>query len=435
MHEPLDLHKISRRKISVIGLGYVGLPLAVAFNRAGFSVVGFDISHPRLAALQAGFDATREVPADILKATSIHYTAHEADLAQADFHIITVPTPIDAQNAPDLSALLAASALVGRVLKRGDVVVYESTVFPGATEEECQPILEAQSGLKAGVDFGLGYSPERINPGDTQHRFETILKVVAAQDAATLEIMAATYGAVVQAGIYRAPDLRTAEAAKVLENTQRDVNIALMNELALICHRLGLDTGAVLAAAGTKWNFVRFTPGLVGGHCIGVDPYYLTYRAAKAGHQADVILAGRAINNRMPAFVAAEATRLLQEIGRPQGPLVVLGASFKENVPDIRNSKIKDLLAALREAGVEFYLHDPLADSEDCRHELGAPLTPFASLPEAAGIILAVPHAEYVQGGWALMQSLLQEGRGIVLDVRSCLPLETCPAAIHFWRL
>jgi UDP-N-acetyl-D-galactosamine dehydrogenase len=318
----------SNRRIAVIGLGYVGLPVAIAFARADNHVIGFDIDAKRVDELRAGHDRTREVEAADLRNSNLALTTDQAALKAADFFIVTVPTPIDSARRPDLTALLGASDIVGRALKRGDIVVYESTVYPGATEEECVPALERVSGLKAGRDFTVGYSPERINPGDKQHRFETITKVVAGQDARTLEIVADVYGSVVKAGIHKASSIKVAEAAKVIENTQRDLNIALMNELSAICHVLGIDTAEVLAAARTKWNFLPFTPGLVGGHCIGVDPYYLTFRAEKAGYHPEIILAGRRINDNVGMRIAQECMRrLLSNRTKPER-ITVLGLTF-----------------------------------------------------------------------------------------------------------
>jgi UDP-N-acetyl-D-glucosamine/UDP-N-acetyl-D-galactosamine dehydrogenase len=321
------------RKIGVVGLGYVGLPVAMAFSKAGALAVGFDIDRGRVDELQRFFDRTREVSAAELHATNIRVSADASDLREVDFFIVTVPTPVDATNRPDMSIVLAASRTVGKVLKKGDIVVYESTVYPGATEDECVPILERESGLKGGVDFHVGYSPERINPGDPQRRFENIIKVVSGQDARTLEIVAEVYGAVVTAGIHRAPSIKVAEAAKVIENTQRDLNIALINELALIFNLFGIDSSDVLAAAATKWNFLQFTPGLVGGHCIGVDPYYLTHRAELAGYHPQVILAGRRVNDQMGAWIAQECIKHLLRNGGGK-TVVILGITFKENVPD-----------------------------------------------------------------------------------------------------
>jgi UDP-N-acetyl-D-galactosamine dehydrogenase len=423
------------RKIAVIGLGYVGLPVAAAFARAGTPVVGFDIDQTRIGELRAGEDRTREVEASDLKSPSLSFTS-EADAFQAcDFFIVTVPTPIDAARRPDLSAMFEASRMVGAALKKGDVVVYESTVYPGTVEEECVPILEQRSGLKAGSDFNVGYSPERINPGDKQHRFETITKVVSAQNPQTLDIVADVYGSVVTAGIHRAPSIKVAEAAKVIENTQRDLNIAFMNELSLIFRELDIDTGDVLAAARTKWNFLPFYPGLVGGHCIGVDPYYLTYRAEKAGYHPEVILSGRRINDGMGRSIARECIRgLLQRKGRG-GIVTILGMTFKENVPDTRNSRVVDIVRELQTFGVKVQIADPLADAHTVAEEYGMTLTKLDALQPADAVILAVAHDRYVEGGWSLIQTLLGEGTGLVLDVKTRLDRASQPAGIELWRL
>lgn len=424
------------RKISVIGLGYVGLPVAVAFGQHA-PVVAFDINSKRIAELTAGHDRTGEVDDAELAASSLILTADPQDLAQADFHIITVPTPIDEALLPDLRPLISASRTVGKVLKKGDIVVYESTVYPGATEEDCVPVLEAESGLTFGQDFTVGYSPERINPGDREHRFTTIKKVVSGSDAATLEIVAAVYGSVVQAGVHPAPSLKAAEAAKVIENTQRDLNIALMNELSVIFHRLGIDTRDVLAAAGTKWNFLPFTPGLVGGHCIGVDPYYLTHRAQRAGYHPEVILAGRRINDNMGAFVAREVIRsLMTSPSRADVRTVtILGFTFKEDVPDLRNTKVVDVVRELESFGVHVQIYDPVADADEALHEYGLTLTPRADLQPAEAVIMAVSHAEFRAEGWALPQGLLRDGCGMVADVKGVLERATTPAGITLWRL
>jgi UDP-N-acetyl-D-galactosamine dehydrogenase len=423
------------RKIAVIGLGYVGLPVAVAFARRGAPVIGFDIDLKRIDELKSGYDRTREVEGVELAQPALRFEDNPKSLADADFFIVTVPTPIDDARRPDLTALFSASETVGRSLKRGDIVVYESTVYPGAIEEDCAPVLEAASGLKAGRDFFLGYSPERINPGDKAHRFETITKVVSGQDASTLEIVAQVYGSVVTAGIHRAPSIRVAEAAKVIENTQRDLNIAFMNELAAIFHQLDIDTGDVLAAAATKWNFQPFQPGLVGGHCIGVDPYYLTHRAEKAGHHPEVILSGRRINDSMGQYIARECLRRLTKQKRHDPVVTILGLTFKENVPDIRNSKVVDILRELTQVGVTVQIHDPFALLDDAKHEYGVVLTPFEALVPADAVILAVAHREYLSGGWSLMNKLLKDGRGIVLDVKSKLDRAQKPEGIDLWRL
>jgi UDP-N-acetyl-D-galactosamine dehydrogenase len=423
------------RKIAVIGLGYVGLPVAVAFARSGVPVVGFDINRERVAELRSGFDRTRELEASELNHTALRYESDAPSLKTADFYIVTVPTPIDAAHQPDLTAMLSASETVGGALKKGDVVVYESTVYPGAVEEDCVPVLERVSGLKAGADFSVGYSPERINPGDKKHRFETITKVVSGQDAATLDLVAAVYGSVVTAGIHRAPSIKVAEAAKVIENSQRDLNIAFMNELAAIFQVLGIDTGDVLAAARTKWNFMPFTPGLVGGHCIGVDPYYLTHRAEKSGYHPEVILAGRRINDGVGRRVALECVRSLFRSGRTSATVTVLGMTFKENVPDTRNSKVADIVRELDASGIKVQVQDPLALAAETKHEYGIELTPMEALQPADAIIVAVAHEPYVREGWGLIQKLLRGGKGLVFDVRCMLDRAKKPEGIELWRL
>ncbi|HVY59198.1 MAG TPA: nucleotide sugar dehydrogenase [Xanthobacteraceae bacterium] len=423
------------RKIAVIGLGYVGLPVAVAFARTGVPVTAYDIDARRIAELRAGNDRTREVDEEDLRQPSLTYTHDPAALAAADFYIVTVPTPIDAANRPDLGAMLAATRTISDVLSRGDIVVYESTVYPGAVEEECVPVLAAGSGLVCGRDFGVGYSPERINPGDRTHRFETITKVVSAQDHATLDIVAAVYGSVVKAGVHRAPSIKVAEAAKVIENTQRDLNIAFMNELSAICHALGIDTGDVIAAARTKWNFLPFYPGLVGGHCIGVDPYYLTHRAEKAGHHPEVILAGRRINDGVAARVARECVRRLLRRNRGSATVTVLGLTFKENVPDIRNSKVAEIVRELKSFGMDVQVHDPLALPGDAEREYGIECVPMPALRPADALVLAVAHDEYLHGGWTLMRKLLKDGEGLVVDVKSILDRARRPEGIELWRL
>jgi UDP-N-acetyl-D-galactosamine dehydrogenase len=423
------------RSIAVIGLGYVGLPVAAAFARAGQRVVAFDISCERITELRAGHDRTREVEPEDLRSGNFRFTADPQELSAADFFIVTVPTPIDEANRPDLSALLAASRTVGAALKPGDIVVYESTVYPGATEEDCAPLLEAESGLVCGRDFTLGYSPERINPGDRTHRFEVIDKVVAGQDARTLDIIAAVYGSVVKAGIHKAPSIKTAEAAKVIENTQRDLNIALMNEFSSIFHELDIDTADVLAAAGTKWNFLKFSPGLVGGHCIGVDPYYLTHRAEKAGYHPQLILAGRQVNDGVGARVARQCVRMMLRHDGAKGPVTILGLSFKEDVPDIRNSKVVDIIRELEAFGVAVQVHDPMASAEEAQRQYGVRLLPRQALEPAEVVILAVAHAAFIAEGWKLVTGLLRNGAGVVLDVKAKLPRDEQPSGIELWRL
>jgi UDP-N-acetyl-D-glucosamine/UDP-N-acetyl-D-galactosamine dehydrogenase len=421
------------RKLAVIGLGYVGLPVAVALARQGSPVTAFDTDESRIRELKSGYDRTHEVEAADLAHAALRLTSDPRDLAASDFFIVTVPTPIDAWRRPDLSALLRASRSVGEILKQGDVVVFESTVYPGATEEDCVPALEQASGLLAGRDFAVGYSPERINPGDKAHRFETIKKVIAAQDAAALDIIAAVYGSVVTAGLHKATSIKVAEAAKVIENSQRDLNIAFMNELSAIFHVLGIDTKDVLAAAATKWNFLNFSPGLVGGHCIGVDPYYLTFRAQKAGYNPDVILAGRRTNDSIGVRVARECLRRLLKAGARADLVTVLGLTFKENVVDIRNSQVADIVRELQSFGVKVQVQDPLADPAAAAREYGIELRNDCAPADA--VVLAVAHDIYRNAGWPLVRRLLKNGRGLVMDVKGVLDLSAKPADIDLWRL
>jgi len=425
----------SPRTIAVIGLGYVGLPVATAFGLAGFKVFGFDVNAERIGELRKNIDRTREVSAKDIGASRIAFTNAAGDLKAADFFIVTVPTPIDSAHAPDLSMLLDASRTVGDAIKRGDIVVYESTVYPGATEDACIPVLEKTSGLAAGRDFTVGFSPERINPGDKERKFESITKVVSGQDAATLEIIAATYGAVVKAGIYRAPSIKVAEAAKVIENTQRDLNIALMNELSLIFDRMQIDTRDVLSAAGTKWNFLPFTPGLVGGHCIGVDPYYLTHAAERLGYHPQVVLAGRRVNDSMGHLVGRECVRRLVKLGRGRNGVTVLGVTFKENVPDVRNSKVVNIVSEIESFGIRVQVTDPEADAAEAAREYGLTLVPFEKLEPADAIVLAVSHCAFVAGGWPMMTRLLHDGSGVVLDVKGVLDRATIPPKMDLWRM
>lgn len=429
--------KVSERRVAVVGLGYVGLPIAVAFGKRG-KVIGFDINKTKIAELLRGFDRTGEVSAADLKACQVEYTSEPTDLKAADFIIVAVPTPINEALQPDLKALRMSSELIGKHLSPGTIVVYESTVYPGVTEELCLPILEKLSGLKAGVDFKVGYSPERINPGDKEHTLEKIVKVVSAQDAESLEIVANTYGLIVKAGIHRASSIKVAEAAKVIENTQRDLNIALMNELALIFHRLGIDTKSVLEAAGTKWNFLKFFPGLVGGHCIGVDPYYLTAKAESVGYHPQVILAGRRINNSMGKFVAEQTMKQLSQLAGPIKDLrvAVLGLTFKENVPDLRNSKVPEIIQELREYGVQVSVHDPIAEPEEAVAEYGIHLQEWNELKNLDGLVIAVAHRTYTEMGLqGLLKPLRNQQDGVVIDVKSLLDQEKLPKTLKYWRL
>lgn len=425
------------RAIAVVGLGYVGLPIAVAFGKQS-SVVGFDINKTKIEELRRGVDRTGEVSAADLKASQVQYTCEPAALKAADFIIVAVPTPINDALQPDFTALQRSSELIGANMAPGTIVVYESTVYPGATEEVCLPILEKMSGMKAGVDFKIGYSPERINPGDKEHTLERIIKVVSAQDAESLEIVAKTYETVVKAGIHRASSIKVAEAAKVIENTQRDLNIALMNELSLIFHRLGIDTKSVLEAAGTKWNFLRFSPGLVGGHCIGVDPYYLTAKAESVGYHPQVILSGRRINNGMGKFVAEQTMKLLSQLPRPVNELkvAVLGLTFKENVPDLRNSKVPDIINELREYGVQVVVHDPIAEPGEAVHEYGIQLVDLKQIRDVDGVIVAVAHRSFLEMGLnELLKPLRDQKCGVLVDVKSIFEPAKVPSTIKYWRL
>jgi UDP-N-acetyl-D-galactosamine dehydrogenase len=420
--------------VAVVGLGYVGLPVAVAFARQR-RTIGYDLSRRRIESLRHHVDATGEVSAsELMAARHLKATSNPADLAQADFIVVAVPTPINAARQPDLSPLVSASETVGRYMKPGATVVYESTVYPGATEEVCVPLLERHSGMRWRQDFHVGYSPERINPGDKERRFEKIVKVVSGDDEDTLEKVAALYASVVEAGVYRASSIRVAEAAKVIENTQRDLNIAFVNELAIIFEKLGLDTAEVLKAASTKWNFLPFRPGLVGGHCIGVDPYYLTHKAELAGYHPEVILAGRRINDGMGAHVARKTVQQMILAGRSiKGARVnVLGLTFKENCPDIRNSKVVDILRELAEFGVETFVHDPIASRDEALAEYGVRLRPWADLPAADALILAVAHSEFLDRNLA---ERIVKG-GCLIDVKSVLDAAALRSAgLRVWRL
>ncbi len=423
-------------RVAVIGLGYVGLPVALAFAATFPGTIGFDIDAARVTALAHGEDWTGEATPDALSASPLRFTTAPADIAAATFYVVAVPTPIDANKQPDLHAIESACRTVGSVLSPGDAVVFESTVYPGLTEEICGPILAEASGLAVGKDFHLGYSPERINPGDREHTIDRIVKVVAGDDAATLERIAAAYGRIVPAGIHRAPSIRVAEAAKVIENTQRDLNIALMNELALIFDRLGIRSADVLAAAGTKWNFLPFTPGLVGGHCIGVDPYYLTARAEAAGYHPQVILAGRRINDAMGAHVAQRLVKLLasQGLAVKDARIGVLGLTFKENVADLRNSRVPDIIRELTEYGAECLIHDPLAEPAAVRVVLGQDIRPLQAFRNLDGLVLAVPHTSYKALGAAEFAAMLKPD-GVLIDIKSMLDPAAIPPGIAYWSL
>jgi UDP-N-acetyl-D-glucosamine/UDP-N-acetyl-D-galactosamine dehydrogenase len=422
-------------KIAVVGLGYVGLPLAVALSKVHGEVIGFDINSSRIEALLRNEDWTRELSNAELQEANLSYTTKPEDLRMATFIIVTVPTPIDQHNNPDLEPLKKASEMIGTQMQPGTVVVYESTVYPGVTEEYCAPILARVSGLRYGVDFTVGYSPERINPGDRKHTIDKVVKVVAGQDALTLERVAQVYEAVITAGVHRAASIQVAEAAKVIENTQRDVNIALINELALIFDRMGLRTQDVLEAAGTKWNFLPFRPGLVGGHCIGVDPYYLTQKAQQLGYHPEVILAGRRLNDSMGEFIAQKTVKLLIGAGHSvKGARVaVLGLTFKEDVPDLRNSRVPDIIRELEDFGVEVLVHDPIADPAEAQHEYDVQISPLEELHALHAVVLAVAHQEYQQVALQLHQMLVPSG--VFVDVKSTLSPTKIPTDYVYWSL
>lgn len=422
------------RNIAVVGLGYVGLPVAVTFGNK-YKVIGFDINESRIQELKNNYDRTNEVTEDKLKQTNIEYTSNAVDLKKADFIIVAVPTPIDKHNKPDLLPLLKASETVGRVITPDTIVVYESTVYPGATEEDCVPVLEKQSGLVCGKDFFVGYSPERINPGDKVHTFETITKVVSGQTPEVLEVVADVYSSVVTAGVHKASSIKVAEAAKVIENTQRDVNIALMNELAIIFDKLNIDTNEVLKASGTKWNFLNFKPGLVGGHCIGVDPYYLTHKAQEVGHHPEVILAGRRINDNMAKHIASNVIKELLKQGlEVQGASVnVLGLTFKENCPDLRNTKIIHIIEELKEYGLKIYVNDIEANSEEAKKLYDLKLIKKQELSKVDALIFAVPHEDYLINKHEYLK-LLNEN-GVVFDVKGFIRSEDLLINQRLWRL
>ena len=427
-----------KNKIAIIGLGYVGLPLAVEFSKK-YPTTGFDINGPRIAALISGHDSTLEVDeAELKQATQLNYTTDIEQLKSCNIYIVTVPTPIDSHKRPDLTPLEKASETVGKVLSKGDIVIYESTVYPGATEEVCVPILERHSGLTFNKDFYCGYSPERINPGDKEHRVTTIKKVTSGSTPEIADIVDNLYKSIITAGTYKASSIKVAEAAKVIENTQRDLNIALMNELAIIFERLGIDTLEVLKAAGTKWNFLPFRPGLVGGHCIGVDPYYLTHKAEILGYHPQVIQAGRRINDGMAAYVAQQTIKQMIRSGTNirGAKVIVLGLTFKENCSDLRNSKVADLVKELQEFGCEVYVHDPLAEAEQALHEYGITLREWHQLPQNAdAIVAAVSHAKYTTQPVANLLAPLKRC-GVFIDIKSAyMPEAITATGAYLWRL
>jgi UDP-N-acetyl-D-glucosamine/UDP-N-acetyl-D-galactosamine dehydrogenase len=420
--------------IAVIGLGYVGLPLAVALARVHPLVLGFDVNSKRISELQQNIDRTNEITAQELQNSTMTFSDQEIEIGKCNFYIVTVPTPIDENKNPDLRPLEMASKMIGRHLKRGDVIVYESTVYPGVTEDVCGAILETTSGLKSGTDFKLGYSPERINPGDKKHTIESIIKVISGQDSESLERIANVYAPVIHAGVHRAPSIKVAEAAKVIENTQRDLNIALMNELAIIFDRIGIKTSDVLEAAGTKWNFLKFTPGLVGGHCISVDPYYLTQKAQQLGYHPEVILAGRRVNDSMGRYIAQRAVKMLIGAKNPvnNAKIGVLGLTFKENVPDLRNSRVPDIINELKEFGVQVLVHDPIANPEEAHHEYRVELCNLSEFQNLDGLILAVSHDQFKE---IKDISALLKPHGVIIDVKSMIDPKTLNDQLTYWSL
>ncbi|HEY1096652.1 MAG TPA: nucleotide sugar dehydrogenase [Alphaproteobacteria bacterium] len=427
--------KQTSEKIAIIGLGYVGLPLAVALGNRFENIIGFDIHQARVDALKNNHDWTNETTTAELKETKVAYTTDKDALKDATFYIVAVPTPVDSYHRPDLTPLEKASQLIGPYLKKGDIVVFESTVYPGVTEEFCGPVLEKASGLKSGVDFFLGYSPERINPGDKVNTLETIVKIISAQDKKSLDRLAVVYGTVVKAGLHRAESIKVAEAAKVIENAQRDVNIAFMNEIAMVMTALGIRTADVLSAMNTKWNAMKFTPGLVGGHCIGVDPYYLTSRAEQMGNHLDIIMTGRRINDGMGEFIAKQTVHEMIQSGLlVKGAKVgLLGITFKENVPDLRNSRVPDIIKVLEAYGVTCFVHDAVADPAHVKHEYDLTLAGDDKLKDLDAVILTVAHDHYDKNAARLTSYL--KPNGVMVDVKSRYQPDDFPAPLRYWSL
>ncbi len=424
-------------KISLIGLGYVGMPIAVAFAKK-IKVIGFDLNKQKIELYKSGIDPTKEVGDEAIKSTTVEFTADESRLKEAKFHIVAVPTPVNDDHTPDLSPVEDASEILGRNLTKGSVVVFESTVYPGVTEDVCVPILEKESGLKCGVDFKIGYSPERINPGDKVHRLETITKIVSGMDEETMDCVAKVYELVVDAGVHRAESIKVAEAAKVIENSQRDINIAFMNELSIIFNKMGIDTKSVLEAAGTKWNFLNFRPGLVGGHCIGVDPYYLTYKAEMLGYHSQIILAGRRINDDMGKYVAENCVKNLIAADKnvKNAKVAILGFTFKENCPDTRNTKVIDIVNELKEYGITPVIADPEADADEAKRLYGIEFVDMSSISGMDAVILAVAHKEFMNLSIDKMDSFYGEGKRVLLDLKGILDRKEFEEKnYNYWRL
>ena len=430
-----------QEKLSLVGLGYVGMPIAVAFAKKGLDVIGFDLNKEKIKLYQSGIDPTKEVGDEAIRETTVSFTADETKLKEAKFHIVAVPTPVNLDHTPDLTPVIGASEIVGRNLTPGSIVVYESTVYPGCTEDVCIPILEKQSGLKCGVDFKIGYSPERINPGDKVHRLENIHKIVSGCDQEALEIIKAVYDLVIEVGTHPVSNIRTAEAVKVVENSQRDINIAFMNELAMVFDRMDIDTNEVVDGMNTKWNALGFRPGLVGGHCIGVDPYYFTYQAEKLGYHSQIILNGRIVNDSMGAFVADAAVKKMIEAGQApkNSKVVILGLTFKENCPDTRNSKVDDIIKRFAEYGIKPLVVDPWASERDAMHEYGVTLTKMEDVAEADCVIVAVAHNEFKEIGLPALKKLYKsvpDDQKVLIDVKGLYQVRDLKASgLKWWRL
>jgi UDP-N-acetyl-D-glucosamine/UDP-N-acetyl-D-galactosamine dehydrogenase len=429
--------KSKSETISIIGLGYVGLPLAIEFSKK-VKVIGFDVNNKKVDTYKAGIDVTKEVGNEEVKNSSVLFTSSEADLKNANFHIIAVPTPINMDKTPDLKPLIGASEILGRNLNKGSIVVYESTVYPGVTEDVCVPVLEKLSGLKCGIDFKVGYSPERINPGDKTHTLTKILKIVSGMDEETLNEIADIYSIIIEAGVYKAESIKVAEAAKVIENSQRDINIAFMNELAIIFNKMGIDTKSVLKAAGTKWNFINMSPGLVGGHCIGIDPYYLTYKAEQLGYNPQVILAGRRINDSMGKYISENTVKQLIKADKQikGARILLLGLTFKENVPDTRNTRVIDIITELLEYGVNVCVVDPAADKEEAFKEYGITIEDFDSVDNFDAVIAAVPHREFQKINLEELKKKYSSNKFVLMDVKGMFDLEEVKKSGYiYWRL
>lgn len=434
----LEKLKKGEAKLSLVGLGYVGMPIAVEFAKRGIKVIGYDLNKEKIELYKKGIDPTKEAGDDVIKDTTVEFTSDPEKLKEALFHIVAVPTPVNSDHTPDLRPVEGAARILGQHIAKGSVIVFESTVYPGVTEDVCVPIIEKESGLKCGVDFKIGYSPERINPGDKVHRLSTIKKIVSGMDEETLETVAGVYSIVVDAGVHKAESIKVAEAAKVIENSQRDINIAFMNELSIIFGKMGIDTLSVLEAAGTKWNFLPFRPGLVGGHCIGVDPYYLTYKAEELGYHSQVILSGRRINDSMGKYVAENCVKNLIAIEKPvkNAKVAILGFTFKENCPDTRNSKVFDIVEELREYGIEPVIADPQADKEEAKRLYGVTLSNLSDVKDMDAVILAVAHSDFGSLTVKDMDGLFGKGTRLLLDIKGMMDRkEYEKAGYRYWRL